>query len=230
MHSCSSLQQQFRVATDPPSRGWTLERLKKLWKSGALQTVFADFVVCEAGCQSSMLLGRKCALPVADRPADYGTPAWGAAAAGVLRGNAAFVGLQERWNESVELFATLYGGSYPPEAYENSRPGRFPDFEDKLAELARRQGDPADETLYAAAVAWFDDARACAGLAAVEGGDAARLAACAAVGVTPAGPLPAPRAVGDSSGLDPPAAVEVSPAANVSVVLDLRPRSGEGVD
>lgn len=191
LRSCTWLQKVYLVSPDE-GPGWTHARLEKLWAKGVLQSAFGEFLTCTAGCQSNVLLGLPCAeVPQQDQPPGFGTANWGERSAAELR-TAVFVGLYERWADSVALFASLYGGPPPAQlaAVAAQPPPRFPEFEARLVKLARRRGDAADDVLHRAAVAWFDHARTCAGLAPVEGGDDAQLAACAAANITPAGPLP----------------------------------------
>ena len=125
----------------------------------------ADFARFEgiAGCATKLLTGSRCAASVSIDDARVDR-----AVATLRSGRFAFVGLVERWDESVCLFhATMGVGSYPIA-------GELQHFGHSRAALRRPGGrydegwlrgfvDTADERVYAEAVAVFDAQRAAHG-------------------------------------------------------------------
>jgi len=111
-----------------------------------------------AGCMTRMLTGKLCAEDSKDRTAPFDGGRALVDGAKKVVGELAFVGLTERWNESVCLFHRMFGGSINPAEFMNfhhnhRHDGAHPYEEDRLNGFR----DEADEEVYAAAQGRFEN-------------------------------------------------------------------------
>ena len=100
-----------------------------------------------SGCTTKMVTGTKCADP-AGGPPDV--------AAAVARVRAfAFIGLTDRWEESLCLFHSWYGGTTQPYELANNRPSAFGGGREREQDGTGIPPD-VDAALFAGATVIFD--------------------------------------------------------------------------
>ena len=110
-----------------------------------------------AGCMTRMLSGRTCtelSHVRGSNPFDGGRAFVGKAKEAVAQ--LAFVGLTERWNESVCLFHRMFGGSINPGEFMNFHHHQGHDGSDMYEDELNGFRDAADEEVYAAAQRRFE--------------------------------------------------------------------------
>ncbi|CAE7731803.1 CPK2, partial [Symbiodinium microadriaticum] len=110
-----------------------------------------------AGCMTRMLTGKNCAEDSNDRTAPFDGGRALVDEAKKVVGELSFVGLTERWNESVCLFHRMFGGSVNPAEFMNFHHNHRHDGAHHYGE-DRLNGfrDEADEAVYAAAQERFE--------------------------------------------------------------------------
>ncbi len=71
----------------------------------------------------------------------------------------AFVGLTDKWNESMKLWSCMFGGMYSTNVQKNTRPSAHGRYKDTLYQLTRSQNlsDEADHPLFLFAESQFAD-------------------------------------------------------------------------
>ena len=139
-----------------------LERGRLLADSVTTLPQFADFPGVK-GCQARMLSGSYCASE-ANSPF---TALDGLRLSRTVIHRMGFIGLTERWDESVCLFHAMYGGEVFEVEFQNNRPSdtiRQIRYEPKirhpspiLQEHIDMIEDPVDSLAYTWALRWFDE-------------------------------------------------------------------------
>jgi hypothetical protein len=139
------------IGLDPyqilPMCGYDMQNGGSAGWEGLDMRTFVDSTAGLGGCQTKMVLGRVChdAAPV--------TQADLALAVSTLRENFKFVGVMERWEDSVHVYHQLYGGPVLPiELMAQRQTKKESDVQD-----FGTFRDPVDEALYAAVLALFDE-------------------------------------------------------------------------
>jgi len=130
-HGCQRLQKRYNISeTLPAERYHDFLRSKLLHEHGGI----VDYASCVSGCVTNMLTGEKCGgtLPSLNKTA---------LAIQYIQ-DAAFIGLQERWEASLRLFFSIFertdlhtGAPLLSFLMENMRPGTAKD--DEVNEASR---------------------------------------------------------------------------------------------
>lgn len=115
-----------------------------------------------AGCMTRMLTGGRCAESSASAPAllsklRFPSSSHRVAAAKKVIRTMSFVGLTERWDESVCLFHRLFGGKVDPQELQDMHLGKRGAHVDYDESELKGFVDHDDEAVYAAAVARFEE-------------------------------------------------------------------------
>jgi hypothetical protein len=108
---------------------------------------------CVKGCATSMMLGQKCGFHSGDRsPSPYEIET-----AMKRVEQFAFVGLNDKWEESMRLWQCMFGGEYSQSIMENNRPSAHSNLKPVLRNLTRALNlrDEADDILYLYAESQF---------------------------------------------------------------------------
>jgi hypothetical protein len=107
------------------------------------------------GCQTKMLTGHSClsSLP------SHQLPQLVEKAKEILSTHMAFVGLTERWAESICLFHAMYGGHTSQFEFTNSRPALIDenDLPIRIHQSQFNLTDPYDNQIYQWAEHWFEE-------------------------------------------------------------------------
>lgn len=110
----------------------------------SLVKIIKYFWKCVEGCATRMVLGSWCehdGVPLTLSKID---------SAIARLDSFAFIGLTDRWNESVDLWRRLFGGDYSDRVYSNTNPSKNAPYEIIVQDIIEKEGlvDEADSILY----------------------------------------------------------------------------------
>ena len=152
LHDCDALQRRFECNSD--ERAVTVRHcvINDVWWRHNRSAILREYVECTRDCATNMLAGRPCG-------AGRASARTLATALDTLRTSVGFVGLQERWHESVCLFCRMTNTS-GCEPAARARTAISPSIAREIAdELEKIDFDSKDDALYDAAEALFDAAQ-----------------------------------------------------------------------
>jgi hypothetical protein len=117
-----------------------------------LSTVYSFYWHCVKGCASRMILGENCG-----NNTNKNIPPSQIRNAIQIMDEFAFVGLTDKWNESMQLWSCMFGGTYSIDVHKNTRISAYGKYKDTLYQLTLnlKLSDEADHLLFLFAESQF---------------------------------------------------------------------------
>ena len=150
LHDCKELRERFGCGGWQP--GYANACAQRVWRDVGVDALL-EYSKCVGGCAANLLTGRYC-----DSPARALGRSGVERAASELRAFA-FVGLTDRWTESVELFCRMTATDCAAVRRRGTPPlrhGNASFLAELHAALQQRRVATKDDAVYAAAVEKFD--------------------------------------------------------------------------
>lgn len=137
-----NIRNPARVMGAPPN----YTRLFLESHSDSLVDIVKYYWTCVQGCATRMIVGEWCGNILDQEPM---TVAKVHAAVARLQ-KFAFIGITDRWNDSVNLWRHLFGGHYSKSVYKNTRPSKHKKYEGIILDIIRKHHliDEADTIMY----------------------------------------------------------------------------------
>lgn len=146
LHDCRAMQKELGVQRDP--------REGERWQYLEHKELIIPYAECVRGFAARMLTGARPKQVRKEKAAVMGL------ALEMIQEDFAFIGLTDRWNETVCLWQTKFGGRYTTETFSNCRPsGEESAVVEELRQVLVNASfsDAVDEAIYAMAKKMFED-------------------------------------------------------------------------